>query len=698
MKLSGSQKSVLSSAGWSKDEHRLTLCAGKKVLALYSGETGEPLKSIQVSDCAATSLSPSGRYAVVFGTKHCNLVDIQRGAVLARYTHKPNISINFQSGPRLAHFSPREQWVSISTNTPYLPPVLISIDDYSQWGHEIQYETVGFSPDEKYLVTAGRGSMEILDLRARRVVRREWGVAGGVRVMGDNVSYLWGKRRCLLSLKTMKAQCSLFGKGKEQERSAAKLHKQDLQVMKQSRGYLLRSATGLVTGELFFLHNTQKKVFSWLAYGPGWLDGEASALRYAYCKGETGLTATACARRLYKRGAFYRALHGRLPASRALATGKLLMGPGKESREALAALPLRQLRQVPSYLCTSKYCKVTRVTPSIAQGIARLKKESGFYVAATCSTQEDLISLGLLKGVTILHLTTAPLDLAPLRMQKSLKKLVLTGAPPLKTAVSGKTDLKAPPSYSLKGLAAIPALEELELSSMTLDENDIVPQLRRLRALKISKVMVTGLGWLGRQKNLETLEIAQGCLKVMNDVALFRGLRRLVVSGKGLKNLDFLKSLPLLTHLTINGGNFAIPKEITNLRNLKELNLSQNIGLKELSGLPRGLETLILASSAVESLKGIEKLPLLSHLNISSSRVKDLRGIERCGRLEKLSFSGTKITSLKPLQALVSLREVYMDEVKIQGLQSLKGLRKLRVLSVARTGVSSLRPLAHHPA
>jgi len=122
----------------------------------------------------------------------------------------------------------------------------------------------------------------------------------------------------------------------------------------------------------------------------------------------------------------------------------------------------------------------------------------------------------------------------------------------------------------------------------------------------------------------------------------------------------------------------TIPKEITELVWLKEIDIRWNKELKNISALS-GLSQLThldLTGTHVSDLSALSGLSQLTYLKLMVTQVRDLSALSGLSQLTYLDLNGTQISDLSALSGLSQLTELYLSHTQVSDLSPLLPLIK----------------------
>lgn len=290
----------------------------------------------------------------------------------------------------------------------------------------------------------------------------------------------------------------------------------------------------------------------------------------------------------------------------------------------------------------------------------------------------------------------------------NLRSVTLSGAD-----VSGIAVLNGLQSVTLKG-GRIPDLFELG-------------ELKQLRQLTLTEVVVEQPSSLGCLKQLDALVLRYFAQEMLDAVAVLSQLRSLDLGcivdrfrrpDKKLVSLELraLRQLSMLETLQLPGNTLSNLGDLRDLKALRVLDLSQTpvVYLEPLRGLTQ-LTTLDISSTAVTDLSALSDLTALRSLraertdikklaplcdllslqvvDVSRTFVSDLSPLSELTALQSLSASDTDVTSLAPLSKLHALRALDVSGTPVEDLAVVQELAELHTLDISRTRVRDLAPL-----
>ncbi len=145
--------------------------------------------------------------------------------------------------------------------------------------------------------------------------------------------------------------------------------------------------------------------------------------------------------------------------------------------------------------------------------------------------------------------------------------------------------------------------------------------------------------------------------------------RQIVLADCGIKDISFLKGMPLLQIVDLQKNPIS--------------------DLKPLSGL-KGLQNLYLENTAVKDFSALEGMKL-DELYLTGTPVTDLSPLQKMA-VNKLNLVSTPVTDLKPL-AGVAIGSLWLTDAPVSDISGLEKVSGLVSVTLHRTKVEDLSPL-----
>ena len=228
-------------------------------------------------------------------------------------------------------------------------------------------------------------------------------------------------------------------------------------------------------------------------------------------------------------------------------------------------------------------------------------------------------------------------------------------------------DLGFNPLADLGPLAALPALESLNLDGATLDLGRLMA-LQGLRRLSVRHSLLDDLQPLVLLGGLTELDIGDNRIEDLGPLQVLTGLEVLRADRNRIEDLWPLAGLTGLKVLDLGANGVRDLQPLDGLERLVTLRLGGN-RLSDLHPLSRlqGLEDLSLAGNAIEVLEAIAGLDGLQRLDLRGNAVRDLRPVRGLSSLVWVHVGGSRIEDLAPLDGLDGLEVAGRDDLESPG-------------------------------
>lgn len=314
----------------------------------------------------------------------------------------------------------------------------------------------------------------------------------------------------------------------------------------------------------------------------------------------------------------------------------------------------------------------------------------------------DLTPLADLKQLNDLRLAQNDItDVSPLAELTNLEYIDLRENPNLTdlSPLAGLTNMQEfsyynSPVEDLSFMAGWTKMERLEINSIT------DPDLSALAGLtNVTQIYTNGGGSNNVMPDLSFMENMTKLQEIslwgyyeeldLSPLKNLTNLTRLTLSRNGGNNipatvtgLDAISGMTKLTELRLDGGGFTSLDPLSELTELRSLNITNynNSGYYSLTD--------------ISALSGMTKL---TELNLNLGDAKDLSPLASLTELTTLNLSGNFHTNdLSFLSGMTKLKELYLDgsdSTRVDDLSALSELTSLQTLSFRTDGLKSLKGL-----
>lgn len=171
-------------------------------------------------------------------------------------------------------------------------------------------------------------------------------------------------------------------------------------------------------------------------------------------------------------------------------------------------------------------------------------------------------------------------------------------------------------------------------------------------------------------------------------------LMRLIVSGRGIKDLSGLEYAINLNTLYLSGNQIADIASLGSLQKLRELYIDGNIidNISVLSNL-QNLQVLEISRNLVSDISPLGKLTALEKLDASSNKISDIQALNSMANIQELNLSNNMISDVSSLGSLTKLVSLNLSYNSISSVKSLANLSGLVSLSIQKNQCSDLSPV-----
>ena len=201
----------------------------------------------------------------------------------------------------------------------------------------------------------------------------------------------------------------------------------------------------------------------------------------------------------------------------------------------------------------------------------------------------------------------------------------------------------------LAPLQMLDKLRYLRLDNVRAQDFSALRYLGRLQSLSAAGCGLSSLEHLRYAHDLQVLNLSKNPLSDSLDWATFDQLKQLSLGETGLMNYDFLRQLPKLSTLDLQ-GNMAIAaiSQLPVMPQLKALDLSKtNVGSLEGISAFSALERLMVAGTPLSEIGEVAALPKLSYLDIQNTPLKSLDALHAAPVLRYIQADNSQISQLE---------------------------------------------------
>lgn len=252
---------------------------------------------------------------------------------------------------------------------------------------------------------------------------------------------------------------------------------------------------------------------------------------------------------------------------------------------------------------------------------------------------------------------------------------------------------------NLKPISYLSNLEELELSSFTLEDISPLKYLHNLKRLSIAYLTRRDSGGstsysvfnsLQENTKLERLKIIKCSLRAIPPISNFENIIELNLAVNDISDISILRRFTNIEELNLSNNkrieNFSSLEYLSKLTSL-DLCSTKFGNLEEISDLIL-LKILNLSNTQIVDIKSIACLNSLEYLNLSDNQIPDLSPLQNLTNLKILCLRKFVKSELKPLISLFNLSDLFLDGNEIIDIESLCKMKQLKILSLLNCKLS----------
>ena len=191
--------------------------------------------------------------------------------------------------------------------------------------------------------------------------------------------------------------------------------------------------------------------------------------------------------------------------------------------------------------------------------------------------------------------------------------------PNLKTVAAAGNDLT-----DITPLAKLKNLESLNLDYNNISDISALTKLSKLKAVSLEHNQLQDVSALSQKEDLTRLFLSNNPNLNLNSLKASH-LEELTADNSNVENLNFLKTNPNLTTLSLNGNRLTSLAGVEAAKNLVTLSASQNkISSLDIPAAQSSLKNLNLAENELKNLEGINQFRSLDNLAVNKNKITTL--------------------------------------------------------------------------
>lgn len=265
------------------------------------------------------------------------------------------------------------------------------------------------------------------------------------------------------------------------------------------------------------------------------------------------------------------------------------------------------------------------------------------------------------------------------------------------------TELTIPEDVrTLEDLAHMAYLESLTLTGRNMSNLNDLSELSHLKSLTLSgcRFSTDSLRVIASLPALQELNLSDCGLSTLAGLEQAQRLTILDVSNNTIRNLEPLASLSGLTELYLQNNNAIVDLSIVGeLTKLEKLDVSYNplTSIAPLSGCVK-LTSLNASHAQLTDASTAASLPILSELMLDYNQLSDISGLAACSNLTTLTLSNNSITDISPLSELTKLEQLDFSYNKVTTIPEFSEKSSIRVIDGSYNAITSIDNLAKLPS
>lgn len=262
------------------------------------------------------------------------------------------------------------------------------------------------------------------------------------------------------------------------------------------------------------------------------------------------------------------------------------------------------------------------------------------------------------------------------------------------------------PIHSLEDLCYFSSLETLQISYFDQEHGEGITDYsgiqsaQKLKTLLLSYQDMKDLSFLQSLVNLKELHLRNCKISDLSALKNASHLEQLSLYGVNVEDAAVFEKLTNLSKLSLNKSSSPLKNynSLKNLTHIRELELVQcGIQNMEFIRFMPELESLILDGNQIGDISPLEGLRSLDVLHLSNNQISDISVLSGLSGLCYLSLDGNHIEDISPLKNLMLLNSLELSDNPVKDLSCLSDKKNLLWLSIRSVPIKNIEPVLEVP-
>ncbi|MDT0015668.1 LapB repeat-containing protein [Listeria swaminathanii] len=253
-------------------------------------------------------------------------------------------------------------------------------------------------------------------------------------------------------------------------------------------------------------------------------------------------------------------------------------------------------------------------------------------------------------------------------------------------------------------MTELPSLKEFYAQNNNISDLSMIHDMANLRKVDASSNLIANLGTFDNLPKLQSLDVHSNRITTTAVIHDLPSLETFNAKTNLITNIGTMDNLPELTYVDLSFNRIPSLAPIGDLPELQTLNVSDNNSylrsMGTLDGLPK-LRVLDLHNNYLNytgtegNLSALSDLTNLTELNLRNNvYIDDISGLSTLSKLFYLNLDSNKIEDISALTNLTNLQELTLESNKIEDISPLSDLKNLNKLVVSKNKIIDISPVA----
>ncbi|EPS7094146.1 LapB repeat-containing protein [Listeria monocytogenes] len=254
-------------------------------------------------------------------------------------------------------------------------------------------------------------------------------------------------------------------------------------------------------------------------------------------------------------------------------------------------------------------------------------------------------------------------------------------------------------------MTELPSLKEFYAQNNNISDISMIHDMPNLRKVDASNNLITNIGTFDNLPKLQNLDVHSNRITNTSVIHDLPSLETFYAQNNLITNIGTMDNLPELTYVDLSFNRIPSLAPIGDLPKLEILKVTDNYSYLRSLGTMDGVSKLrnlelqnnYLNYTGTEgNLSALSDLTNLTELNLRDNvYISDISGLSTLSRLIYLNLDSNKIKDISALSNLTTLQELTLENNQIEDISALSDLDNLNKLALSKNKIIDISPAAN---